>query len=156
MKKTLPIQILAAAVLLTGCETSGQTAGLTGLLAGGACAALGGSAGDCIALGSAVAALTYVISEELDERDRETYAKAQAEAAASRQAVTMVSPETGNTIKFEPTSDFADEDGAAIEFTNDAGQTCAKYDVEYIKESKPFKEKQTMCEVAPGDWQKVD
>lgn len=135
MKKIAVVSIMAMTLATTGCATSGETSMLTGVLSGAACAAMGGSTLECAAAVAVGAAAGYAIHEMIDERDRKTYERAMAEAAASNKSVTMVSPETGNTITFEPTSEVVSGD-KDYDFLNDSGQECKYLDGTYVKDGE--------------------
>jgi surface antigen len=147
MKKIIIIPIVTA-LMATGCATTGSTGkGLLGAGAGfGACKLLGGSNTECAIAAAAAGAATYLISEKLDERDRKSYAEAQAKAASTGQAVTVVSPETQNEISFTPTSTFV----------NAQGQTCRKFDATYTRDGQEFPAEETHCEISTGNWQMVE
>lgn len=148
MKKTILI-MTASALVLSGCETTGGSGGnalLGGIAGAGACALFGGSTAECAAAALVTAVATYALSEYLDERDRKVYAEAQAQAAATNQAVTMVGPETGNKISFTPTSTFENADG----------QTCRTFDASYTRDGQTYPAEETVCEIEPGNWMPVE
>ncbi|MGJ3233149.1 MAG: hypothetical protein ACFE0P_15270 [Oceanicaulis sp.] len=145
MKFAYGVSVLS--LVVSGCATGGNQAGMTGGFLGGlagaaACLASGANDTECalLVVGGAVAG--YAVAEYIDRRDREAYqAATQDVLSGETRSATRVSEQTGNTITVSRSE-------SAETFQNEAGQTCTATDVAYQGETH----QDIWCRGEDGTW----
>ena len=172
---------LAAGVMLLamlgGCVTDGKNTQIGaiggGLLATGACLALGGNAKTCAAAAVIGAVAGGMIGNQIDQRDQEVRTRelnkalndeivwntpvsvaaaqpasgAQPAAPVLKETISWTYPETQNRSEIVPLRAYAEPS---------SGRECREFDETYIRNGKEIRARQRACKQMDGMWKIED